>query len=120
MKSPTMEGLRESGSSASSTGVIGAIHISNGCMDLTDKVHQLPCVIKYNGPCPVSDYFKPKITGVVVDELESKEASFRGRKLEGATLSIPENYCGFVLEKMKTEELLFLSQKIIVDLSSKR
>ncbi|XP_057862530.1 uncharacterized protein C12B10.15c [Cryptomeria japonica] len=99
-----MDGVTENGFSVSCSGVSGSIRISDGCMDLTDKVHQLPCVIKYNGQCPVSDYFKPKITGVVVDELELKEASFRGRKLAGTTLSIPGSYCGFVLEKMKPED----------------
>ncbi|KAF5742355.1 hypothetical protein HS088_TW09G00400 [Tripterygium wilfordii] len=31
--------------------------------NLTGQVHQLPCCIKYDGPCCVSDYFKPKSTG---------------------------------------------------------
>ncbi|KAH9290318.1 hypothetical protein KI387_034435, partial [Taxus chinensis] len=94
----------ESGCSVSSTGVSGIIRTSDGCIVLTDKLHQFPRVIKYNGQCPIFDYFQPKITGVVVDELELKEASFRGRKLSGATLSIPGSYCGFVLEKMKPED----------------
>lgn len=32
-------------------------------VDLSGKVHQLPCAIKYDGPCSVSHYFKPKSTG---------------------------------------------------------
>nr|GEW60462.1 ribonuclease H2 subunit C [Tanacetum cinerariifolium] len=32
--------------------------------DVTDKIHQVPCVIKLDGPAPVSHYFKPKLTGV--------------------------------------------------------
>lgn len=67
--------------------------------DLTDQIHQLPCCIKHDGPCPVSHYFKPQKTGVVVDGLEVEEASFRGRKLQGAAIPLPEGYCGFVLEK---------------------
>ncbi|KAH9289676.1 hypothetical protein KI387_033793, partial [Taxus chinensis] len=99
-----MDGFTESGCSVSSTGVSGIIRISDGCIDLTEKLHQLPCVIKYNGQCPVSDYFQPEITGVVVDELELKESSFRGRKLARATLAISGSYCGFVLGKMKPED----------------
>lgn len=46
--------------------------VSNGCIDLcvgeavadlTGHIHQLPCCIKYDGPCSVSHYFKPKYTG---------------------------------------------------------
>lgn len=32
-------------------------------LDLSGKIHQLPCTIKFDGPCPVSHYFKPKSTG---------------------------------------------------------
>jgi ribonuclease H2 subunit C len=106
----SMDGPKE-GVSASSRGLVGAIHIADGfTVDLTDKVHQLPCCIKYNGQCCVSDYFKPKITGVVVDELELKEASFRGKRLAGTTLPIPESYCGFVLEKKNSKREMVSSK----------
>lgn len=36
---------------------------SQEAADLNGQVHLLPCVIKYDGPCSVSDYFKPKSTG---------------------------------------------------------
>ncbi|XP_058072036.1 uncharacterized protein LOC131220998 isoform X2 [Magnolia sinica] len=83
-------------------GIAGRIDLSppdRPIPDLTDQIHHLPCCIKLNGPCPVSDYFKPKKTGIVVDGLDVEEASFRGRKLQGATIPIPEGYCGFVLER---------------------
>lgn len=32
-------------------------------VDLSGTVHQLPCAIKYNGPCSVSNFFKPRSTG---------------------------------------------------------
>lgn len=32
-------------------------------VDLSGKVHQLPCTVKLDGPCSVSHYFKPKSTG---------------------------------------------------------
>ncbi|KAI7748145.1 hypothetical protein M8C21_012908 [Ambrosia artemisiifolia] len=72
---------------------------SSSAVDLTDQIHQLPCCIKYNGPSPVSHYFKPKPTGVEVDGLEVKEAHFRGRKLQGTTVSLPHGYSGFVIGK---------------------
>ncbi|CAH9140013.1 unnamed protein product [Cuscuta epithymum] len=35
-------------------------------VDLTGRVHQLPCCIKYNGSSEVSNYFRPKPTGFVL------------------------------------------------------
>ena len=32
-------------------------------VDISGQVHLLPCVIKHEGPCPVSHYFKPRSTG---------------------------------------------------------
>ncbi|KAK1304266.1 hypothetical protein QJS10_CPB11g01655 [Acorus calamus] len=82
-------------------GIIGTIdfHGSGGSTDLTDHVHLLPCSVKHDGPQPVSDYFKPRNTGELVDEMVVKEAFFRGRKLQGTAVSIPDGYCGFVLGK---------------------
>ena len=37
--------------------------LGEAVVDLTGHIHQLPCCIKYNGPCSVSHYFKPKHTG---------------------------------------------------------
>ncbi|KAG9158885.1 hypothetical protein Leryth_024678 [Lithospermum erythrorhizon] len=65
--------------------------------DLSGKVHQLPCCVKYNGLTSVSHYFKHKPTEV--DGLCVEEAYFRGRKLEGTTVSIPTGYSGYVLGK---------------------
>lgn len=33
--------------------------------ELTGQVHHLPCCIRHDGPCAVSDYFKPKKTGKI-------------------------------------------------------
>ncbi|GER41002.1 ribonuclease H2 subunit C domain-containing protein [Striga asiatica] len=68
-------------------------------VDLTGKVHQLPCCIKHDGPTSVSHYFKPKHTGMEVDGLKVEEAHFRGRKLHGTTVALPEGYSGFILGK---------------------
>ncbi|XAR56164.1 hypothetical protein NMG60_11036525 [Bertholletia excelsa] len=84
-------------------GAIGSIDLSSGgqstAVDLTGQVHQLPCCIKYDGPCSVSDYFKPKSTGIEVDGLNVEEAYFRGRKLQGTTIHLPQDYSGFILGK---------------------
>ncbi|KAL8229396.1 hypothetical protein R6Q57_014296 [Mikania cordata] len=95
LKYPQMNGERPS---PSETGTIdlGGIK-SSSAVDLTDQIHQLPCCIKYNGPSPVSQYFKPKSTGIEVDGLNVKEAHFRGRKLQGTTVSLPDGYSGFVI-----------------------
>ncbi|TYH91297.1 hypothetical protein ES332_A13G108100v1 [Gossypium tomentosum] len=46
-------------------GTTGSINLSlNGKeekINLSGQVHNLPCCIKFNGPCIVSQYFKPKL-----------------------------------------------------------
>ncbi|KAG9439509.1 hypothetical protein H6P81_019674 [Aristolochia fimbriata] len=69
--------------------------------DLTSQIHNLPCCIRHDGECQVSDYFKPKKTGVVLEGLEVEEGSFRGRRLRGATVPVPDGYRGLVLERRK-------------------
>ncbi|XP_050371081.1 uncharacterized protein LOC126789064 [Argentina anserina] len=73
-------------------------------VDLSGKVHLLPCCIKFNGPCDVSNYFKPKPTGMESEGLKTQEAYFRGRKLQGACVSIPDGYSGFVLGKKSLDK----------------
>ncbi|KAF5472896.1 hypothetical protein F2P56_009560 [Juglans regia] len=73
-------------------------------VDLSGKVHQLPCAIKYNGPCSVSNFFKPRSTGIEVEGLKVEEAYFRGRKLQGTTIPLSTGYCGFVLGKKNLVE----------------
>ncbi|KAL2524468.1 Ribonuclease H2 [Abeliophyllum distichum] len=72
--------------------------------DLTGKVHQLPCCIKYDGPTSVSDYFKPKSSGMEVDGLTLEETYFRGRKLHGTAVPLPDGYSGFILGKKSSEK----------------
>ncbi|PPD75663.1 hypothetical protein GOBAR_DD27415 [Gossypium barbadense] len=84
-------------------GTTGSINLSlNGReekINLSGQVHHLPCCIKFNGPCNVSQYFKPKLKGMEIDGLAVEEAHFRGRKLQGTTISLPNGYAGFVLVK---------------------
>ncbi|KAI3506298.1 hypothetical protein L1887_28655 [Cichorium endivia] len=88
------------GSATRETGTINLAGVkSSSAVDLTDQIHQLPCCVKYDGPSPVSHYFKPKPTGVEVDGLNVKEAYFRGRKLQGTTVPLPDGYSGFVIGK---------------------
>ncbi|XVF25379.1 hypothetical protein REPUB_Repub13aG0207900 [Reevesia pubescens] len=64
-------------------------------INLSGQVHHLSCCIKFNGPCSVSQYFKPKPKeGIEIDGLAVEEAHFRGRKLQGATISLPKGYSG--------------------------
>ncbi|OAA57828.1 Ribonuclease H2, subunit C [Cordyceps fumosorosea ARSEF 2679] len=66
----------------------------------------LPCHIHHNGSIdPVSAYWKP------TDSTDnSKEAYFRGRKLKGKPLPLPQGYRGLIVErnpdKLKKETLL--------------
>ncbi|CAN6237256.1 unnamed protein product [Urochloa humidicola] len=78
--------------------VTATVDLSPAAADL-GGAHLLPCGIRQNGCAPVSDYFKPRSTGVEVEGVKVEEAFFRGRKLQGATLALPDGYRGYVLEK---------------------
>ncbi|XP_059644021.1 uncharacterized protein C12B10.15c [Cornus florida] len=93
------------GDRGSEMGTVGNLDLSRreSTVDLTGQIHQLPCCIKYDGPSSVSDYFKPKPTGIEVEGLNMEEAYFRGRKLQGTTFSLPQGYSGFVLGKKNLE-----------------
>ncbi|KAK2975484.1 hypothetical protein RJ640_005793 [Escallonia rubra] len=86
-------------------GTTGTIDLSGSeaAVDLSGQVHQLPCCIKYDGPCSVSQYFKPKPTGIEIDGLNVKEAHFRGRKLQGTTIALPQGFSGFVIGKRNSD-----------------
>lgn len=78
-------------------GCIGAMNVGAGLEEKT--MHLLPCGTNYTGPAAVDDYFKIKAAGTNEDGIVMKEAAFRGRKLMGSTLVIPDGFCGFVLKK---------------------
>ncbi|KAL4340180.1 hypothetical protein GQ457_08G025120 [Hibiscus cannabinus] len=84
-------------------GTTGSITLSQTVkeetINLSGQIHHLPCCIKFNGPCSVSQYFKPKLKGMEIDGLAVEEAHFRGRKLQGTTISLPNGFSGYVLAK---------------------
>nr|CAB3448967.1 unnamed protein product [Digitaria exilis] len=88
---------------AAGGGVTATVDLSPAAANL-GGAHLLPCVIRQNGGAPVSDYFKPRSTGVEVEGVKVEEAFFRGRKLQGATLALPDGYRGYVLEKKSGEK----------------
>ncbi|KAL0398138.1 UNVERIFIED_CONTAM: hypothetical protein Sradi_2157100 [Sesamum radiatum] len=92
-----MDGGDEGSSHSSQQATVDLSRDGPGVVDLTGKVHRLPCCIKYDGPTSVSHYFKPKPTEVEVDGLRVEEAYFRGRKLHGTTIALPQGYSGFIL-----------------------
>lgn len=69
------------------------------------RVHLLPCGIRHSSAAAVSDYFKPRDTGVEVEGVRVEEAFFRGRKLQGATVALPDGYRGYVLEKSAAKDM---------------
>ncbi|KAM0893767.1 hypothetical protein ACQ4PT_024900 [Festuca glaucescens] len=74
------------------------VDLSPAAIDL-GRVHLLSCGIRNNSAVAVSDYFKPRDNGVEVDGIRVEESFFRGRKLQGATVALPDGYRGYVLEK---------------------
>ena len=62
--------------------------LSKKRMVFDGTVHHLPCEIQYNGSAPVEDYF------VVKDAENMKESMFRGRLLQGETISLPKGVHG--------------------------
>ncbi|KAL3616738.1 hypothetical protein CASFOL_039132 [Castilleja foliolosa] len=94
-----MDGADGESSLSASANTVNLSRDKATAADLTGQVHQLPCCIKHDGPTPVSHYFKPRPTGVEVDGLKVEEAYFRGRKLQGTTIPLPEGYSGFILGK---------------------
>lgn len=63
----SMDGGGEGSSLSASQNTVDFTGDRATVVDLTGKVHQLPCCIKYDGPTSVSHYFKPKTTGTVYE-----------------------------------------------------
>jgi ribonuclease H2 subunit C len=55
-------------SASEAAGVTGTVDLvsrdESPVVDLTGRVHLLPCSVKHNGPSAVFDYFKPRNTGI--------------------------------------------------------
>ncbi|XP_024359456.1 uncharacterized protein [Physcomitrium patens] len=79
-------------------GCFGVMSVESGLEG--KRIHLLPCGTNYTGPAPVEDYFKIKAAGSNEDGIVMEEAAFRGRKLMGSRLPLPEGFCGFVLKKV--------------------
>ncbi|XP_062218303.1 uncharacterized protein LOC133918434 isoform X6 [Phragmites australis] len=96
-------------------GVTATVDLLQAAADL--GVHLLPCGIRQNGGDPVSDYFKPRSTGAEVEGVRVEEVFFRGRKLQGATLALPDGYRGacisiFPLVSSNWRVIGFLGQRL--------
>lgn len=70
-----------------------AIHPTNTDKQVTPNV--LPCAIKHNGPVSAAErYWNPS-----TEQDGTTTAFFRGRKLRGKKIALPEGYEGAVLQK---------------------
>lgn len=54
-------------------------------------VHVLPCHIAHDGPAKVDVHFKPRVDS---DDASLSTATFRGRKLRGRKVALPDDYRG--------------------------
>lgn len=71
------------------------------------SVHLLPCTIYHDGPAPIQNYFQTE--QVTKDQSSDKEylvANFRGRRLEGLPVTLPENTIGCVVHTNRTDKSL--------------
>jgi ribonuclease H2 subunit C len=55
--------------------------------------HVLPCQIAHDGPAKVDAHFKPRVDA---DDASLSTATFRGRKLRGRKVALPDNYRGIL------------------------
>ena len=71
--------------------MIKQIQLQSTPVEKEIEAHVMPCHIAYNGPSKVYEFFK-----VRPQELKTQTSisSFRGRKLCGRTVSLPEKYTG--------------------------
>ena len=70
-----------------------AIHSANTDKQVTPNV--LPCAIRHNGPVSAAErYWKPS-----TQQDGTTTSFFRGRKLRGKKIALPEGYEGAVLQK---------------------
>jgi ribonuclease H2 subunit C len=77
----------------------GQIQLESAAFGKDIEAHVLPCHIAYDGPSKVSQFFKARANPA--DESAST-TYFRGRKLCGRTVPLPENYTGRT-SKLETE-----------------
>lgn len=59
----------------------------------------LPCTVDYEGPAPVTGYFRPTSTEDTSDGSIVMEAAFRGRHLRGAELELPSGFVPILLQQ---------------------
>ncbi|CAG9461514.1 unnamed protein product [Pedinophyceae sp. YPF-701] len=79
--------------------------VKHGCQE-APAVHCLPCRIEFSGVADVATYFQPReVQPEGAQEgspAEPKlEAAFRGRRLLGARLAVPDGYQGVILHEKK-------------------
>eukprot|EP00884_Botryococcus_braunii_P009451 jgi/Botrbrau1/18507/Bobra.0072s0085.1 len=80
--------------------------------DPMPALHLLPCSIQYEGEAKVSGYFQPVSTGRSVDGLAILNARFRGRILQGAAISLPENFVGYITKPSSISEPISHQQEV--------
>ncbi len=76
------------------------------------EIHLLPCNIHYDGPESVSNYFRPSPSLSLSPSLSGGTgtgtellSNFRGRRLVGRVVSLPEHTAGVVMEVVNKETI---------------
>ena len=78
----------------------GQIRLKESSSEKEIAAHVLPCHIAYDGISKVSDYFRPQADP---NDQTRSACAFRGRKLCGRTISLPDGYLGIMARRASTE-----------------
>jgi len=66
----------------------------------TCRLQHLPCRVQHRGPAQVDVYFTPLVEETASGVLEGQ---FRGRPLDGSTVTLPAGYTGVVAKTTETD-----------------
>ena len=70
-------------------------------------LHLLPCNIHHDGPAPVTTYFHVKhVTKTETSDKEYYISNFRGRRLEGVNIQLPNNTVGYIVHANRSQNSL--------------
>lgn len=68
-----------------------------------EQLNSIPCKVNYNGVAKVSSYFNATKEIHDDDDGKNQTASFRGKRLTGTEIKLPDGYSAYVVDIGKTK-----------------